>query len=166
MIDRRHFLGSTAALAMAAGSDGVIAQTIPATRLTALFDTLVQEQLRRSPESATSLGLDTGANADLRSKLSDQSPAGLAAAKAATKADLTRLQAIDPATLSPEERIDLESILYTRRSAQAVQRSTSAAAPMAPAPMSSRSCRARISRSPTSSTPNTRSPARATPMPI
>ncbi|MGE7206452.1 DUF885 domain-containing protein [Sphingomonas sp. NPDC019816] len=121
MIDRRHFLGSTAALAVATGSEGAIAQTTPSTRLTALFDTLVQEQLRRSPEGATSLGLDTGVNADLRSKLSDQSPAGVAAAKAATKADLTRLQAIDPATLSPEERIDLESILYTRRSAQAVQ---------------------------------------------
>ena len=121
MIDRRHFLGGTAALAVAAGSEGVFAQNTPSTRLTALFDTLVQEQLRRSPEGATSLGLDTGANADLRGKLSDQSPAGLAAAKAATQADLARLQAIDPATLSPEERIDLESILYTRRSAEAVQ---------------------------------------------
>ena len=121
MIDRRHFLGGSAALAVAAGSEGVVAQATPSTRLTALFDTLVQEQLRRSPEAATNLGLDTGANADLRSQLSDQSPAGIAAAKAATKADLTRLRAIDPATLSPEERIDLESILYTRRSAQAVQ---------------------------------------------
>ncbi len=122
MIDRRHFLGgSAAALAVAAGSEGVVAQNTPSTQLTALFDTLVQEQLRRSPEAATNLGLDTGANADLRSRLSDQSPAGIAAAKAATQADLTRLRAIDPATLSPEERIDLESILYTRRSAQAVQ---------------------------------------------
>ncbi len=121
MIDRRHFLGGSAALAVAAGSEGVVAQNTPSTRLTALFDTLVQEQLRRSPEAATNLGLDTGANADLRSQLSDQSPAGIAAAKAATQADLTRLRAIDPATLSPEERIDLESILYTRRSAQAVQ---------------------------------------------
>ncbi|WP_294304966.1 DUF885 family protein [uncultured Sphingomonas sp.] len=121
MIDRRHFLAGSAALAVAAGSEGVVAQNTPSTQLTALFDTLVREQLRRSPEAATNLGLDTGANADLRSQLSDQSPAGIAAAKAATKADLTRLRAIDPATLSPEERIDLESILYTRRSAQAVQ---------------------------------------------
>ncbi|MGX0585024.1 DUF885 domain-containing protein [Sphingomonas sanguinis] len=121
MIDRRHFLGGSAALAVAAGSEGVVAQNTPSRQLTALFDTLVQEQLRRSPEAATNLGLDTGANADLRSKLSDQSPAGIAAAKAATRADLTRLEAIDPASLSPEERIDLESVLYTRRSAQAVQ---------------------------------------------
>lgn len=121
MIDRRHFLRGSAALAVAAGSEGVVAQNTPSRQLTALFDTLVQEQLRRNPEAATSLGLDTGANADLRSRLSDQSPAGIAAAKAATKADLTRLEAIDPASLSPEERIDLESVLYTRRSAQAVQ---------------------------------------------
>lgn len=122
MIDRRHFLGGTAALALAARAEGVVAQSQGASaRLTALFDTLVQEQLRRSPEAATNLGLDSGANADLRSQLSDQSPTGIAAAKAATKADLARLQAIDPAALSPEERIDLESVLYTRRSAEAVQ---------------------------------------------
>ena len=121
MIDRRHFLGGTAAMAVAAQSEAIVAQDTPSAKLTALFDTLVQEQLRRGPEGATNLGLDTGPNADLRSKLSDQSPAGIAAAKAATKADLTRLEAIDTATLSPEERIDLESILYTRRSAQAVQ---------------------------------------------
>jgi uncharacterized protein (DUF885 family) len=121
MIDRRHFLGGSAALAVAAGSEGVVAQNTPSTQLTTLFDTLVQEQLRRSPEGATNLGLDTGANADLRSQLSDQSPNGIAAAKAATKADLARLEAIDPASLSAEERIDLESVLYTRRSAQAVQ---------------------------------------------
>ena len=141
MIDRRHFLGGSAALAVAAGSEGVVAQNTASTRLTALFDTLVQEQLRRSPEGATSLGLDTGANADLRSQLSDQSPAGLAAAKAATKADLSRLQAIDPATLSPEERIDLESILYTRRSAQAVQAFDFGGYSYGPSPMSCRSCR-------------------------
>jgi len=121
MIDRRHFLGGTAAMAVAVQSEAVVAQNTPSTKLTTLFDTLVQEQLRRGPEGATNLGLDTGPNADLRSKLSDQSSAGIAAAKAATKADLARLEAIDPATLSPEERIDLESILYTRRSAQSVQ---------------------------------------------
>jgi uncharacterized protein (DUF885 family) len=121
MIDRRHFLGGTAAMAVAAQSEGVLAQATASTPLDTLFDTLVQEQLRRSPEGATSLGLDTGANADLRSRLSDQSPTGIAAAKAATRADLARLQAIDPASLSPEERIDLESVLYTRRSAEAVQ---------------------------------------------
>lgn len=93
----------------------------PATPLSRLFDELVQAQLRRNPEGATSLGLDTGANADLRAKLSDQSAAGIAAAKAQTRAELAQLAAIDRAGLSPAERIDLDCVVYTRRSAAAVQ---------------------------------------------
>jgi len=120
MIDRRHFLaGSTAVAAWPAG-----AQAPPAAnpQLKAIFDDLVQAQLRRGPEGATSLGLDTGINADLRAKLSDQSIAAVAANKAATRAELARLEAIDRAALSPEEKIDLDCVLYTRRSAVAVQR--------------------------------------------
>ncbi len=93
----------------------------PATPLSRLFDELVQAQLRRNPEGATSLGLDTGANADLRAKLSDQSAAGIAAARAQTRAELAQLAAIDRAGLSPAERIDLDCVVYTRRSAAAVQ---------------------------------------------
>ena len=39
--------------------------------LTSLFADLVQERLRNGPESATIYGLDVGANADLRGRLSD-----------------------------------------------------------------------------------------------
>ncbi|WP_137786803.1 DUF885 family protein [Sphingomonas sp. 3P27F8] len=117
--DRRHFLAGTAASGLLAAAP---LRAAPAsTPLTALFDQLVQEQLRRSPESATQLGLDTGANADLRAKLSDQSAAGIAQARALAKAQLKRLEAIDRTALGPEQRIDLDCILYTRRSAVAVQ---------------------------------------------
>ena len=117
---KRDFLNGSATIgALALLPTSVRAAS--ATPLSAIFDDLVQAQLRRSPENATNLGLDTGANADLRAKLSDESPAAIAAAKARTRAELKQLEAVDAAKLSPDERIDLACVLYTRRSATAVQ---------------------------------------------
>ena len=116
--DRRHFLAGTAATAALAAAPIRAAAT---TSLTQLFDQLVQEQLRRNPEGATQLGLDKGANADLRAKLTDQSPAAIAANAALTRAQLKRLEAVDRSTLTREQQIDLDCVLYTRRSAVAVQ---------------------------------------------
>ncbi|HEX5181762.1 MAG TPA: DUF885 family protein [Allosphingosinicella sp.] len=125
MLDRRTFLAAGAAGgALLAFPDLVFAAPAPgrSPRLAALFDALFQAQLRQRPELATQLGLDKGANADLRGKLSDPSPAGRAALKARTRADIDRLQQIDSAHLSPADRLDWETILYTRRSAADVQR--------------------------------------------
>ena len=122
---RRDLLIGTAATAALAAAplraQNPAASPAPAGKLTPLFDDLVQAQLRRNPEGATQLGLDTGANADLRAKLSDQSPAARVAARAQTRAELRRLEAVDRRTLSADEQIDLDSVLYTRRSAAAVQ---------------------------------------------
>lgn len=118
-MDRRTVLKGGAATLAAAGVPRAAAGQ--GARLTTLFDDLVQAQLRRSPEGATNLGLDKDANADLRAKLSDQSRAGMAANKAATLAELKRLEAVDRAGLAPEERIDLDCVLFTRRSSAAVQ---------------------------------------------
>ncbi len=123
MFDRRAFLLASAATvasgplraAAAANGEG----QSPA--LAALFDRLFQEGLRMRPEGATQLGLDKGANADLRFRLTDLSPAGRAAAKAQTEADLAALARIDPATLTPADRLDWETIRYTRDSAKAIQ---------------------------------------------
>ena len=90
--------------------------------LRVLFDQLFNENLRLRPESATQLGLDKGANADLRALLSDESAAGRAAARAQTASQLRRLEAISRSALSPASQVDLDTVLYTRRSAQAVQR--------------------------------------------
>jgi uncharacterized protein (DUF885 family) len=117
-IDRRHFLAGTAAATTLAAVPAHAA----ATPLAALFDDLIQAQLRRSPEGATNLGLDTGANADLRARLSDQSATALAANRAATAAELARIDAIDTGALSAEERIDLACVRYARASTAAIQR--------------------------------------------
>ncbi len=129
--NRRRFLAGTAATAALAATPLRAAALVRAAAplpgdsaappLSQLFDQLVQEQLRRSPEGATQLGLDKGANADLRAKLSDQSAAGIAAEEALTRSQLTRLEAVDRDALTREQQIDLDCVLYTRRSAVAVQ---------------------------------------------
>jgi uncharacterized protein (DUF885 family) len=90
-------------------------------RLSALLDAVFQETLRLHPETATLLGLDTGENADLRSKLSDGSSAGLAAARVLNADQLRRLEAIDRGALSQASKVDHDTVLYTRRSTAAVQ---------------------------------------------
>ena len=124
MLDRRLFLltgvAGGACLALPGWAGAQPAGRSP--ELARLFDQLFQEQLRLRPESATQLGLDKGANADLRARLTDESPAGRAAAKAQTQDQLRRLLAIDPKTLSPAERVDWETVVYTRRSSAEVQK--------------------------------------------
>lgn len=125
MLDRRTFLAAGAASGAVLAFPSFAAPAPAGGRspeLAKLFDQLFQEQLRQRPESATQLGLDKGANADLRAKLSDVGPAGRAAAKAQTQDQLRRLLRFDPVTLSPADRIDWETIVYTRRSSAAVQR--------------------------------------------
>ena len=118
-MQRRAFLMGSAATGAAAMLPR-LAFAEAKTPLNAMFDTYVQAELRRSPEFATNLGLDTGANADLRGKLSDQSAAARADARAETLAQLKQLEAVDRAALTAPERIDLDCVLYTRRSAAAV----------------------------------------------
>ncbi|MDQ2877859.1 MAG: DUF885 family protein [Pseudomonadota bacterium] len=119
-IDRRRFLASTAATGALALMPRAALAAAGETPLNRMFDAFVQAQLRRGPEGATQLGLDTGANADLRARLSDQSAAGIAAHRAQAIAEVKQLEAIDRAALSVDERIDLDCVLYTRRSSVAV----------------------------------------------
>ena len=119
MPNRRSILLTSAA---AAAAWPAMAQPGGDAALRAVFDQLFQETLRARPESATQLGLDKGTNADLRSKLSDESAAGRAAARAQTASQLRRLEAVDRSALSPASQVDLDTVLYTRRSAEAVQR--------------------------------------------
>ena len=79
-MDRRTVNASAgapaAALALVPGR--AFAQPAPANandaRLNALFEDIFQRAVARSPELATQLGLDRGANADRKHKLSDRTP--------------------------------------------------------------------------------------------
>ncbi|MBV8970812.1 MAG: DUF885 family protein, partial [Sphingomonadaceae bacterium] len=122
MLDRRAFLLTTAATGAAAALPARAAP-VPGENpeLASLFDAFFQEGLRQRPEGATQLGLDKGANADLRAKLSDASDAGRAADKAQTQDQLRRLAMIDRSRLSPSDQLDYDVVKYTRESAAAVQ---------------------------------------------
>ena len=125
MQTRRSLLASAAALSLASRAGAwARSPTGPAqgAGLDGLLDRFFQENLRQRPESATQLGLDKGADADLKSKLSDASPAGFAAAKMQTQSQIARLRAVDRAGLGQAAQLDYDTVLYTLQSAQAVQR--------------------------------------------
>jgi len=82
------------------------------TRLRAMLDQFAQELLQLSPENATSLGLDKGRNAGLRSRLSDGSLAGQARWSAQVRSMLARLGTIDRARLSAAEQVRYDTVRY------------------------------------------------------
>ncbi|HEY2047834.1 MAG TPA: DUF885 family protein [Caulobacteraceae bacterium] len=119
MLNRRDFLLATSAAALVPAAG--LAQAGGDAKLDGLFDAFVQEDLHHRPEGATQLGLDKGANAALRGQLTDNSAEGIAKTRALNADQLRRLEEIDRAALSPAGRVSLDTVLYTRRSAAAVQ---------------------------------------------
>jgi uncharacterized protein (DUF885 family) len=113
-VDRRLFLTTTGASAIAAmTSTRAFAQ--PAgedARFRAMLDGFFYERLDESPEQATRLGLDTGARAALRGKLSDGSAAGVARDLARTKAEAKQLAGVDRAKLGPASQLDYDVMQY------------------------------------------------------
>src|SRR6476469_8312039 len=108
IMDRRSSLASGATLALLPLADSPAIAAMAAApgdgdaRLNALFDQIFERQVRDAPGFATALGLDTGANAKLRSTFDMRTPnAQRAANDARDKAALAAVRAIDPATLSP-----------------------------------------------------------------
>lgn len=76
----------------------------------ALLDSIANNLLRLSPEGATSLALDIGANADLRSKLGDRGQAGQEQLALTLRADLARVEAVDTASLTHAVRTSVEVV--------------------------------------------------------
>jgi uncharacterized protein (DUF885 family) len=119
MLSRRTLLSSAAALSLVPTLSRASAPD-EAAKLNALMDAIFQENLRRNPEGATQLGFDKGSNADLKSRLRDASRAGVAAAKAENADQLRRIMAIDAGKLDGLDRVNYETIRYTKESAVAV----------------------------------------------
>ena len=115
-MDRRTFLaaGAGAAAGFALTPGGLLAQ--PGTRdaeLNAEFDEIFRRAVGRSPELASSLGLDKGPGAPLKHRLSPRTPEERARQVAETKQALARLAAFDPKTLSPASQLNLEVVRYS-----------------------------------------------------
>ena len=116
-MDRRSFLATSATVALlplteapalAAATGGGDA------KLNTLFEQIFQERVRNSPELASSLGLDKGPNAALKSKL-DTDPAPLQRSKslARNRRAIAELNAISPTTLSEAGKFNREVVLYS-----------------------------------------------------
>ena len=119
-MDRRSFLatGASAALLPLAEAPALAAAVSKPgsgdARLNAAFDAIFQERVRNSPTQASSLGLDKGPNAALKSRF-DTDPAPVARAKSLgrNRRAIARLRAISPATLSDSARLNREVVLYS-----------------------------------------------------
>ncbi len=76
----------------------------------ALLDECAEHLLALFPESATSLGIDTGARAALRSQLTDRSAAGKQRIAEQVRADMERVNALDATRLSHQTRTSVEVV--------------------------------------------------------
>ncbi len=112
-MDRRQFMAGAGAAALASTSVAQVAPGAPAdARLRGMLDRFFYDRLDDSPESATSLGADTGSRAALRSQLSDRSAAGRARELARAKAERVELRRVDRTALSPAARVDHDVVAY------------------------------------------------------
>jgi len=119
MLDRRQLLSTVAAASVAplvgistrsmaqtpasAGSPGVA-------QMNALFDSFVQEDLRRFPEGATQLGLDKGEMAWTKGALSEVSIPASEDAIAINRARLKALHAVDRSALSGMDAVNYDVV--------------------------------------------------------
>jgi len=117
LISRREALAalaSTAVVPLTSGCSSERAAIAPATTIEAdaraLLDELAENLLRLLPESATSLGIDTGARAPLRAQLTDRSASGQQRIASQLKSDLERANALDTSGLSHGTRTSVEVV--------------------------------------------------------
>ena len=110
---RRDFLvaGSSALALSALPARALAATDTPDARAEAMLSDMAEAMLVDAPESASGLGIDTGARAALKSRLGDKSPAGQAQIAAHVRTRLAKLRAIDLKPLSPAARTDVEVVL-------------------------------------------------------
>jgi uncharacterized protein (DUF885 family) len=120
-LDRRHLLTAGAATAFVAagpvarkgGKHGAHAAAVPGdAALNRYFDKVSEDLLKRGPETATGLGLDTGARAALKSQLSDASMAHITEDRAWCRAGIAKLKSFPDATLSPTARLNKAVLNY------------------------------------------------------
>nr|WP_047168316.1 DUF885 family protein [Sphingomonas sp. Y57] len=120
-MDRRTFLASAGIAALIAGSRPVAAMAQAAVaggadgRLNALFDRIFNDTLDSSPEFCTALGYDKGDRAAAKSKLDDNSDAGMREDLARTKKWLAELEAFPTAGLSEAGALNREIVGYSLR---------------------------------------------------
>lgn len=113
-MDRRQFLSSAGAVAVATAAPRALAQMSgdDDARLSASFAAIFDRQLDLSPAFVTSLGLDKGGRAGAKSQLDDNSQSAMMTKLAATQAAIKELESFKAAKLSDAQRLNLDVILY------------------------------------------------------
>jgi uncharacterized protein (DUF885 family) len=113
VLTRRDFcLASTATVALSGGALAATVEGSADAALNAAFDVFFKQILAESPITATSLGLDTGANAAAKAQIDDGSLAATDRYKKRITAQLAHLRRIDRAQLSPAAAINYDAALY------------------------------------------------------
>jgi len=113
---RRSFVGSAGAAALVAALPATARQAKAAgsadAKFRVLLDKIFEDRLTESPEGATSLGLDTGKNAALKSQLSGRTLADDARDLARSKRELAMVRGFAPETLGEDARLDQDVVTY------------------------------------------------------
>lgn len=113
-ISRRELMAGAGATAVAASipveahAQRGPAQGDAATR--PMLAAMAERLLRQYPENATSLGLDKGARAGLKARLTDRSTVGVQQRASMAAAQLARLKAVDRASLTPSTALDVDVV--------------------------------------------------------
>lgn len=117
LMNRREALAAiaaTAALPLLPGCNGTPAPAPavanPDGAALALLDQIGENYLRFAPEAATTLGIDTGARAALRSQLADRSAEGQKKIADQVRQDLDRARAFDTSGLTHATRTSVEVV--------------------------------------------------------
>lgn len=110
---RRQIL--MAAGAAAARPAAVVAASSAQSDFDALMQRCADEMLAEHPQAATSLGLDTGARANLRALWDDRSPAGIARQQTACSSRLADLRRVPSAGLTVDQRLTLDTVTWAHQ---------------------------------------------------
>jgi len=138
VLSRRHLLVSVGASAALAGCATARPQPMasappapapaappppsPEAQLTTLLDQFFAENLSEFPETATSLGLDTGPLAAAKSKLHATSVAAQARHKQMTAGQLARLSGVNRKALTGMPAVNYDSVFYDLSAADAANK--------------------------------------------
>ncbi|MEG3171276.1 DUF885 family protein [Sphingomonas sp. ZB1N12] len=111
---RRQFLASTSLLSASVALPGIAYAGARGREddFRAMLDRFFYARLDDSPEQATSLGLDTGSRASLKSRLDDTSRAGQARQFARARQELASLKTVRREALSEAAQLDYDVVKY------------------------------------------------------
>lgn len=116
---RREFIAGTGALVAALASLRARGASAADGATEKLLAEIAEELLADYPENATSLGIDSGARAPLKARLSDRSAAGQQVIARRVASRLERMKTIDESALGEDTRIDLDVVRTAHETAAA-----------------------------------------------